>query len=320
MLHKFSDVKKTGYAVGPLLYMPALRTDIAEKLHLLKKSGLLSAAVCLEDTIRNDMVGKAEQNLALTLKSLCNSISAGKISPLSLPEIFIRVRAPEQLHILTEMCGESLKICGGFIFPKIDDETISPYLEQADKLKSCPCFMPIIENPSFLHPYKRGEKLERLREKLMPCRDKVLNIRVGGNDLCSSAGLHTDVYHTIYDAAPVAAVLSDICAVFSSEFTVSAPVWNYFGGEYWQEGMKREMEADKLYGFVGKTIIHPNQIAPALENMMVSPEDHKAAQLILNNDNEIQVLKSSGRMYENKVHSLWAEKILALGEIYGVRE
>ena len=42
--------------------MPALREDIADKLST-GLQGLRSAAICLEDTIRDDMVEEAERNL-----------------------------------------------------------------------------------------------------------------------------------------------------------------------------------------------------------------------------------------------------------------
>lgn len=316
-----SDRKKLEYSVGPLLYMPALRTDIAEKLSK-GFAGLRSAAICLEDTIRDDMVEAAENNLLNELEKLSECCSD------TLPMIFIRVRSGSQLaHLAENMPEMTLNTITGFILPKIDDDTFAeyiPYLNTAFEKKNGLYIMPIIENPSFLKLSARYYKLERLYDRLMQMRGRVLNVRIGGNDFCRALNLRTDINSTIYDILPVGRLISDIAAVFADEFTVSAPVWNYFNGgsPQWETGMLREMKIDRSIGLVGKTVIHPSQIPAVNRAMQVSKGDYDDARLITESDNALQVLKSSDgcRMYENKVHRGWAEKILALAEVYGVSE
>lgn len=300
--------------------MPALRTDIAKKLSQ-GLHGLRSAAICLEDTIRDDMVEAAEKNLLSQLRILSDD------RPERLPMIFIRVRSGEQLERLSQMPQSSFDMITGFILPKIDDETFLeyvPYLNKAFERKSSLFIMPIIENPSFLRLSTRYVKLERLFDELMDMRDRVLNVRIGGNDFCRCLDLRADIHSTVYDILPVGRLISDIAAVFAGEFTVSAPVWNYFegGDPDWEKGMVREMEIDRSVGLVGKTIIHPSQIEVVNRSMAVPPRDYEDARLILDNSGAVQVVKSAdgGRMYENKIHSGWAEKILALAEVYGVSE
>ena len=314
------DRRRLEYSVGPLLYMPALRTDIARKLSE-GFTGLRSAAICLEDTIRDDMVEAAEDNLLSQLRILSDERHE------KLPMIFIRVRSGEQLERLSHMPESSFDLITGFILPKIDDETFSeyiPYLNRAFERKSNLFFMPIIENPSFLRLSSRYAKLERLFDRLMDMRDRILNVRIGGNDFCRALNLRADIHSTVYDILPVGQLISDIAAVFAGEFTVSAPVWNYFegGDPDWEKGMLREMSIDRSIGLVGKTIIHPSQIAVVNKAMAVPRKDYDDARLILDNSGAVQVVKSAdgGRMYENKIHSGWAEKILALAEVYGVSE
>lgn len=310
------------YSVGPLLYSPALLTGFPEKLRRFGEMGLRTAAFCLEDTIRDDMVEQAEENLVKEIKEIFSQKDG------VLPRIFIRVRAPSQMSRLSLLLGESFDIVSGFILPKIDDETVCSYLEAlSDPLleREKPLYiMPIIENPSLAGLSSRYYKLERLKERLMPYRERIIGVRTGGNDFCKAFSLRSDINTTIYDLLPVAHLLSDIAAVFCGEFTVSAPVWNYFegGGRDWLSGLKREMKQDRDIGFIGKTIIHPCQLAPVNEFMKVSREDHNDARLIASSDGEIQVVKSAdgSRMYEKKIHSGWAEKILRLGEIYGIEE
>lgn len=315
------------YAVGPLLYMPALRTDIADKLGN-GISGLRSAAVCLEDTVRDDLAEEAENNLSAELAKLRQGIANGLYRNKT-PMIFIRVRSPEQLARLAERFAET-GLINGFILPKIDDETVADYIpavKTAQKMCEAPLYvMPIIENPSLLKPSERYARLSRLYDRLMGIQPMVLNVRIGGNDFCRALSLRAYKNQTVYDLAPVASLLEDISAQFTADFTVSAPVWNYFGSmndESWQAGMLREMEADKAAGFVGKTVIHPSQIELVNRSMEVSAEDYEDARLIRESaDSPIQVVKSvrGDRMYEHKVHGKWAEKILALGDIYGIRE
>ncbi len=314
------------YKIGPLLYMPALRTDIAHKLGS-GIEGLRAAAVCLEDTVRDDMVEYAENNLAGELDKLKKGISEGAYQNKT-PMLFIRVRSPGQLLRLAErFVGNGL--IDGFVLPKIDDETLKEYIPQIKRTRELwgrPVhIMPIIENPSLIKPSERCSRLSRLYEELMEIRQAVLNVRVGGNDFCKALSLRANKDQTIYDLAPVASLLSDISAQFTADFTVSAPVWNYFGSaddEGWQRGMIREMELDKAAGFVGKTVIHPVQIKLVNQSMRVSEEDYKDAKLITESaDSPVQVVKgvNGDRMYEHKVHINWAERTLALAEIYGVK-
>lgn len=310
------------YSIGPLLYSPALLRGLGEKLRRFGEMGLHTAAFCLEDTIRDDMVERAEENLVKEIKDI---FTKGYDD---LPRIFIRVRTPSQMSRLSRLMGESFDAVSGFILPKIDDETVCSYLEAlSDPLleREKPLYiMPIIENPSLAVLSSRYYRLERLKERLMPCRERIIGVRTGGNDFCKAFSLRSDINNTIYDLLPVAHLLSDIAAVFCGEFTVSAPVWNYFEGGKgdWLSGLKREMKRDRDIGFIGKTVIHPSQIAPVNEYMKVSREDYNDAQLIASSDGEIQVVKSAdgSRMYENKIHSGWAEKILRLGKIYGIEE
>ena len=311
--------KDLEYCVGPLIYMPALRRDIKEKLIKTKSTGLSCAAICLEDTIRDDKLTDAENNLITVITDSYNCISLGEYSSEDFPNIFIRVRDPKQMKLLAKGCGESFKMISGFIFPKINELNISSYIEEMFNLDDNLLMMPIIENPSLLNPRKRYAALQVIYDILYACKDNVLNVRVGGNDFSNAVSICTDVFHTIYDIAPVASLLSDISAFFTSDFTVSAPVWNYFDGENWLDGMKKEMDKDRYYGFIGKTVIHPNQIPVVLEYMKIPQTEYDAAKLILNSDDEIQAFNCGGRMYENKVHTKWAERTVKLAEVYGIR-
>ena len=104
---------------------------------------------------------------------------------------------------------------------------------------------------------------------------------------------------------------------------VSGPVWEYYAGGGWEKGLRRELELDMLCGFVGKTVIHPNQIAVVNQGLMVSPADYRDACRVLSWDPDSAHLVSSSaeatRMNEYNTHSRWAERTVRLAERYGVR-
>ena len=316
------------YCVGPLLYMPALRNDIAEKIISFKKYKPVSIAICLEDTIRDDMVRDAEKNMAEQIKIL-SDMMAESGSYDDLPLVFIRVRSPWQIAAVIDMLGENISLVCGFILPKIDDIVFSEYVSEIVKIKRAGndfCYMPIIENASLLSLKTRYDKLQRLHDMMAALRDCILNIRVGGNDFSGSLAIRNSISQTVYDIIPVADLLSDIAVTFTGDYVVSAPVWNYFdnGTDHrWRDGLSREMILDRSMGFVGKTVIHPSQIPVVIENMKVSRQDLRDARLILDTaDNDLQVIKSTegNRMYEHKVHRKWAERIIEIASVYGAEK
>lgn len=315
------------YSVGPLLYMPGLRTDIADKLLNGGFVGRASIAVCLEDTIKDNMVEEAELNTAAQIKRTAEAVFG---DDRRLPDIYIRVRAPGQIGRITDMLGDGAEIIKGFILPKIDDEEIKAYIDVIKETKNkngqAFLYMPIIENPLLLRLDTRYGKLRRLWESFMSVKEYILNVRVGGNDFCRTMGISCGIDQTIYDISPVANMLSDIAVTFTPDFTVSAPVWNYFDNgsdDRWKTGLEREMKLDKMYGFIGKSVIHPSQIDAVRANMAVSRSELSDAKLLIDSaESEIQVIKGTAgdRMLEHKIHMKWAEKIIALSEIYGVKE
>jgi citrate lyase beta subunit len=127
---------------------------------------------------------------------------------------------------------------------------------------------------------------------------------------------------TIYDIRCVSNILSDVVTCFSMDYVVSGPVWEYFDGDGWDRGMRRELKLDSINGFTGKTVIHPKQISIVNEFMKVSTEDfNDACKILAMSDKDKLVSKSAvgSRMNEYKTHVLWAEKMLALSKIYGVK-
>ena len=313
------------YGVGPLLYCPANKESIADSLIKETFGRHFSLALCLEDTIGDGFVSDAENILAHSLQKLQTALEKHSFF---LPKIFVRVRNAGQMKRVLNLSGSAGELIHGFIAPKFSTENVNLYLEELSRLQSGrkqPLYlMPILENPAMADLRFRYEFLYSLKETLDDCEDNILNIRVGGNDLCHVFGLRRSSYESIHKIGPISSIFSDIITVFGQNYVISGPVWEYYSGEHWEEGLKQELKEDRLNGFVGKTVIHPNQIETVWNAYLVNKKDYEDACAILNWDPSSHSLVhgnvEGARMNEYNTHSHWAQKILYLSEAYGVSD
>ena len=167
--------------------------------------------------------------------------------------------------------------------------------------------------------------LIQLKHKIDDMKDHVLNVRVGGNDFSNAFGVRRHIDETIYDILPVSQLLCDILTVFSRDYVVSGPVWEYYSSnnDEWAIGLKRELKYDVLNGFVGKTVIHPNQIPVVVDSLKVKKQDYDDAMEILSwrDDSALLVGGSAQkeRMNEVNTHLRWAKRVASLAAVYGVQ-
>lgn len=321
-----TDDEELKYSVGALLYSPALNESVAQSVIEEKFSRPYSLAICLEDSIADDFVTEAEKQLIKTLQMIHN---AREQSDFYCPNIFIRIRSSGQMTRLFDLIGEMQETVCGFIIPKYTVTNARSYNEAIREINSRAkrklYIMPILESQDIVDLGTRRETLLAIKEFIDSVSEYILNVRVGGNDFSNVFAARRHCDETIYDILPIASLLSDILTVFSRDYVVSGPVWEYFSGDNgeWESGLKRELKLDKLCGFVGKTVIHPSQISLVNESFKVSLKDYEDANIIMGWDREgFQVGKSSAgeRMNEVKTHFNWAQKILALAKAYGVAD
>ena len=280
------DQEVLQYKVGALLYMPAFQKNIVPKILEKKLPRLTSAAFCLEDSIRAESLDAAEASLKFILREL-DGVN-------DLPLLFVRIRSPRHLEIFHEEIGSRSKILTGYILPKFDMSNAAAYLQLARQI-NLP-IMPTLESKRVANLLTRRTELLSLKQILDDSKPLVLNIRVGVNDFCNLYGLRRSVTRTIYDLGVVRDVLIDILNVFAGEYVVAGSVWNFFGGENWAEGLRRELELDRLNGFVGKSAIHPAQLPIIFDALKVSRTDLDDAEQILNwNSDSHGVMKVSGQ-------------------------
>ena len=311
------------YRLGGLLYTPALNAGMARKIKERVYPCLLSAAFCLEDSIQDAALPLAEQTLTRTLEELAGTPD--------LPLLFVRVRTPRHLERVHRLLGPLEELLTAYILPKFDLSNGGEYARLIKAFNetrtSGPLYMmPTLESGMIAEPGSRTSMLLRVKRILDSVRGHVLNVRVGGNDFCNLYGLRRSVRQSIYDIGVIRDILVDILQVFSADYVVSGPVWEYFGADpagLWAEGLRRELELDRLNGFTGKTAVHPTQLPIICQTMQVSAEDYEDARSILGwSAGDYGVAKSAGgsRMNEVKCHAKWAEHVCKLAAVYGIRE
>ncbi|TGZ18316.1 ATP/GTP-binding protein [Streptomyces sp. S816] len=345
-----SPARLLAAALGATLYSPATRPRLADDILRQAGNGVVSMVLCLEDSIGDADVVAGEENLVRQFADLDSR--AGAEPPL----LFIRVRTPEQIPDLVRRLGASVRLLSGFVLPKFTGERGLPFLEALTAAEADAGHrlfaMPVLESPELLYRESRVETLEGIFRAVDKYRDRVLALRLGVTDFCSSYGLRRAPDMTAYDVQVVASVIADVVNMLGradgTGFTVTGPVWEYFRLsermfkpqlrqspflemqavelrekllEHAMDGLLREISLDQANGLLGKTCIHPSHVLPVHTLSVVSHEEYSDAQDILRPERGGGgVLRSAytNKMNEVKPHRAWAERTLLRAEVFGV--
>lgn len=323
---RLSSKEVLQYAVGALLYMPASNVKIADKIISREYDFVKSMVLDLEDSLGDELVTLGINSIAKIITFLAIAVEQGQLKDEDIPLIFIRVRTLGQMRELCDALGDKTQYITGFNIPKFDCTNCDAYISEFRELPNHLYIMPIIENKQALYKQLRMPNLLYIYDALSEISSRVLNIRVGGADFCNILGVRRSISDTIYDIGAVRSVLEDIINVFGKSYVVSGPVWEFFqnknnkSDKEWSAGLCRELRYDALQGFIGKTCIHPSQLAYVQQNLIVNHADYLEAVSILGmNENTAGVAKgvAGNRMNEVKTHSNWARKVVGLAEVYG---
>ena len=286
--------------LGATLYVPAINSALVELGNLQKYDNLRSLVYCTEDAVSERDLPKALDNLTRTLTSL-------KKVPLMR---FIRPRNPRVLKIILGFKG--LENIDGFVLPKADAQTLPTYFEI---LENHPRFlvMPTVETAVAFDLLP----LYSLRDFLVasPLKDRVLAIRIGALDLSSLLGLRREPGDTVYDG-PLGHVIDQLVTVFRPVgFALTAPGCEFLNDH---DLLHRELAQDAARGLLGKTALHPDQVAVIHGAYMVSANDLAMAKAI-NDPARPAVFRLNDRMCEKAVHTNWALTTERRAEIYGIK-
>ena len=293
------------WRLGATLYMPATRTDIAETILQNKINGLRSLVICLEDAVSDADIPVARQNLQQLLAQLSAEKQAHGNA--RWPLVFVRPRDSVMGAELTQ--GWDLSAVDGLVLPKFTGDSLHTWWSMLKDTHLC--MMPTLETAEVFDVQQMRELADVLHSH--PCRPRIIALRIGGNDLMNVISLRRSREFTLYDS-PMGYVIKMLVAVFASrDFSLTAPVCEHIDDH---QVMDRELALDMLHGLVGKTAIHPSQIAKIEAALMVSASDHADALRILNSSQA--VFKSQGAMCEPATHRRWASAVLARAQVYGI--
>lgn len=286
------------YSAGSTLYVPSTAWHFMERILEGKYSFLPSVTLCLEDAIREDEVPEGMACIARFLEA-ARGVEG-------LPFIFVRPRHCRNLADLLEQGG--LELVDGYVLPKFDAASLPAW---EDCLRHVPAWwLPTLETADAFDPQRMRQLAESLRQS--PCRERILVLRVGGNDLQQLLGVRRSRRHTLYEG-PLGTTLAMLATTFLPlGFALSAPAFEILDDA---DLLLRELELDILHGYCGKTAIHPEQMCRIRDAFRVSPEDVRAAQAILSSSKA--VFRLDNAMCEPATHSRWAQTILERREIFG---
>jgi citrate lyase beta subunit len=280
------------YRLGGSLYVPVTHRDVLSIANGLKWPELRSVIFCTEDAVAP---GALESGLA----NLRDCLAAMEPRPSLLR--FVRVRHPELLDWLLALPG--IEKLDGFVLPKFDLNNADRYLEPlvGDSGHLC---MPTLETRDVFEPARMIALRDHLLER--GYHERILALRIGGNDLLSLLGIRRPRDRTIY-RTPLGHTIAQLVTLFKPHgFQLTAPVFEHIDHP---EVLREELSDDIAHGLCGKTAIHPSQLPLIEASFRVSPTDLEAARRILE-EPEQAVFKFGGSMCELATHSTWARHIL----------
>ncbi|MFO1371634.1 MAG: HpcH/HpaI aldolase/citrate lyase family protein [Candidatus Competibacteraceae bacterium] len=284
--------------LGASLYVPATRPDLAAIANGRKLPQLRSLILCTEDAVHERDLEQALAHLAALLPEL-------ERGPLLR---FIRPRNPTVLRRLLRL--DSIERIQGFVLPKfgLHPGGLAAGLGRQQGPSS-------VADLETVEAFDR-RKMEFLRDQLEDSglRDRVLCLRIGGNDLLNLLGIRRARGATIYDT-PLRNTIADLVCIFHpAGYRLSAPVFERLDTP---EVLAREVEADLQHGLRGKTAIHPAQI-PVIEALYrVSRDDYEMASAVLAAD-AAAVFRLYDTFCEPATHRRWAAGVLERARVFGV--
>ncbi len=286
--------------LGATLYFPASRPDLDAALQRADQAGARSAVICLEDALRHDEVEAALVRLRGWLGARSPSANA--------PHIFIRPRSAIMLDRLLTFSG--IEQVAGFVIPKATAACLPDYLAVLGHHPHQ--IMPTLETREAFD----SDELRRLREQLLAVQDRVLALRIGGNDLLQLLGTRRSPVRTAYDG-PLGPLIGQLVGAFRPwGFELSAPVCERFDNPAL---LHDEVLRDIDYGLLTKTAVHPDQVALIHAAYRVSRYDLDNARAMM--DDGVSAVYSSGRvMQEVATHRVWAKTIIGRAALFGVAD
>ncbi|MGV8893634.1 MAG: HpcH/HpaI aldolase/citrate lyase family protein [Burkholderiaceae bacterium] len=285
--------------LGATLYVPATHKDLLQIANGELLGELRSVIFCTEDAVADSELSYSLFNLSLVLQQMIERPST---------ERFVRVRNPDVMERVLEMPGaEKLT---GFVLPKATRHNFDAYFKQVRKTGFM--LMPTLETAEVFDEAEM--KLFRQCLEQPGVRDHILALRIGGNDLLALLGIRRPRNMTIY-RTPLGPVISRLVTTFRPYgFALTSPVFEHLDNPTL---LSQEMEEDLAHGMVGKTAIHPSQIALIEQHYRVPSTDVEVAMRIMDADSPA-VFKMHDSMCEVATHRTWAHRVVEQARVFGI--
>jgi citrate lyase beta subunit len=286
--------------LGASLYVPANHKDLTRIANGDKLPQARSLIFCLEDAIAERELSWSLFNLSVVLANLRVDVAA---------ERFVRVRNPEVMARVLAMPG--VEKLTGFVLPKVTRHNFDSYFRLVRDTSHV--LMPTLETAEVFS----DSEMQQLRAVFDApgVRQRILALRIGGNDLLALLGLRRPRSMTIY-RTPLGPVIARLVTTFRPwGFALTAPVFEYLD---LPELLDQEVLEDLAYGMVGKTAIHPTQIGPIEQHYQVRPQDLAVARAILDEASPA-VFRMDDAMCEVATHRAWAEGLVEQSHRFGSR-
>lgn len=313
------------YQLGASLYMPATRQDIWQVIKRDKLPTINSIIICLEDAVSHSDVELAMTRLQTLLDTWASHLDCinepskqadiqADIQLTQLtqqptrPLVFVRPRNPMMLQQLADF--KHIELLDGFVLPKVDMCSLSSWRMACQNLSVDQLLMPTLETAALFNPYHNQELAIGFKEAFS---QPVFALRIGGNDLFAALRLRRPKNSIVYDT-PIGTLAYQLLGCFVPHgFYLSAPVF-----EYLDQPMlfMQELNRDVNLGLVGKTVIHPSQIALVQQAYCVPLSRLDEAQAILHSEAKA-VFKYNDTMLEPATHRAWATEIVNRAEVFG---
>lgn len=284
--------------LGASLYVPATHKDLAQIAAGQRFSELRSLIFCTEDAVAEHTLDSALHNLARALKHL--SACAGQAR-------FVRVRNPQVMARVLAMPGaEQLS---GFVLPKTTRHNLEAYFGQIRHTRHH--LMPTLETIEVFDAVEMQRFCLYLTQPGV--RERIVALRIGGNDLLALLGIRRPRALTIY-RTPLGSVIARLVTTFGpAGFKLTAPVFEHLDNPAL---LAQEIEEDLAHGLMGKTAIHPSQVALIEQHYRVHRCDIEAARRIICPSSPA-VFKMHNAMCEVATHHAWAKNVLEQAKIFG---
>ncbi len=287
-------------SMGASLYVPANHKDLARIANGDKLPEARSLIFCLEDAIADRELSWSLFNLSVVLANMRADIGA---------ERFVRVRNPDVMERVLAMPG--VEKLTGFVLPKVTRHNFDTYFRLVRDTGHV--LMPTLETAEV---FSDSEMLQlRACFEAAGVRNRILALRIGGNDLLALLGLRRPRGMTIY-RTPLGPVIARLVTTFRPYgFSLTAPVFEYLD---LPALLDQEVLEDLAHGMVGKTAIHPTQIGPIEQHYKVRPQDLAVARAILDEASPA-VFRMDDAMCEVATHRAWAERLVEQSHRFGAR-